>query len=214
MNQPSGFDASIPVLTEVLNDIGAEPVPAAAPARSWTPPPAPPPYHNNPLENEFLYAPVPALQFEEPPAPPVPSAPAPAPASAAPAPASVATTPPATTTPDYMHTAIPAAAYGAAAAALHDRGAQLEADASARWSEHDWQTMETRLGERILHQLQGNIDFALDQRIKDSVFEVVSRSLEQLSNEIRAGVQQSVEKAVARAVAQELNQLRNQKQRY
>ena len=199
MNQPSGFDASIPVLTEVLHDAAeaAQPRPAAAP----------PAVLNH--ETPFIDAPAPAPIFSAPVSSPYFSATpmsAPAPTASPP--------PPATSTPDYMHTAIPAAAYGAAAAALHDRGAVLEAEAGARWDEQDWQTLELRLSERILHQLQGRIDFVLEQRIKDGIFEVVSRALGQLSNDIRGGVQHTVEQAVAAAVAHELAQLRTQKNRY
>ena len=199
MNQPGGFDASIPVLTEVLHD--------AAEAAQPRPAVAPPAVLNH--ETPFIDAPTPAPIFSAPVSSPYFSA---APMSA-PAP-TASPPPPATSTPDYMHTAIPAAAYGAAAAALHDRGAVLEAEAGARWDEQDWQTLELRLSERILHQLQGRIDFVLEQRIKDGIFEVVSRALGQLSNDIRGGVQHTVEQAVAAAVAHELAQLRTQKNRY
>jgi 3-oxoacyl-ACP reductase-like protein len=130
MSRAHPFDASIPVLTEVLDEKPEATVPEAAPA----------------------------------PAPAAVSAPA-----AAPAP----------TMPD--------------SAAL------------------DLEQLEQRLSERILHQLQSRVDFVLEQRIRDSMEEVLSHALRGLTNEIRNGLHDTLSRIVTRAVAQELTHLQAQK---
>lgn len=88
-----------------------------------------------------------------------------------------------------------------------DLGAQLEARALDGWSEQEWDVLERRLSTRILQQLQSRVDFVLEQRIKDSVADVLSHALRDLTGEIRHGLQDTIEKIVARAVAQELTHL-------
>ena len=75
----------------------------------------------------------------------------------------------------------------------------------------EWALLERRLAERILHQLQDRVDFVLEQRIKDSMAEVLNHALHGLTSEIRAGLHDTIEKIVARAVAQELTHLQAQK---
>ncbi|WP_373988639.1 hypothetical protein [Duganella sp. BuS-21] len=88
---------------------------------------------------------------------------------------------------------------------------QLEAAAIDGWSEAEWAMMEHRLSVRIMHQLQSRVDFVLEQRIKDSMAEVLSHALHDLTNEIRIGLHDTIEKIVSRAVLQELTHLQAQK---
>lgn len=97
------------------------------------------------------------------------------------------------------------------AAAMASLGAQLEADAVDGWGEHQWLVLERRLSARILQQLQSRVDFVLEQRIRDSMAEVLTHALRDLTGEIRNGLQDTIEKIVARAVAQELTHLQAQK---
>ncbi|GJI95956.1 hypothetical protein GTP81_10460 [Rugamonas sp. FT107W] len=92
-----------------------------------------------------------------------------------------------------------------------EMAAQLEADAIDNWSDAEWAMMEHRLSERIMHQLQSRVDFVLEQRIKDSMAEVLTHALHGLTNEIRIGLHDTIEKIVARAVSQELTHLQAQK---
>jgi len=87
----------------------------------------------------------------------------------------------------------------------------LEARAAAEWSAADWNTLEHRLSERILHQLQGRVDFVLEQRLRDSMEDVLKHALAGLSAQIQQGLQQTIEQIVLRAVAQELAHLQAQK---
>ncbi|MET0267106.1 MAG: hypothetical protein ABW202_16005 [Duganella sp.] len=92
-----------------------------------------------------------------------------------------------------------------------DTGASLEANATLHWGEAEWTMMEHRLAERIVHKLQSRVDFVLEQRIKDSMAEVLEHALQDLTSEIRSGLHDTVEKIVARAVSQELLHLQAQK---
>ncbi|MFS2004429.1 hypothetical protein ACEN9F_12470 [Duganella sp. CT11-25] len=103
------------------------------------------------------------------------------------------------------------ASASAARATPAQQAAQLEADAVDGWSEAEWAMMEHRLSVRIMHQLQSRVDFVLEQRIKDSMAEVLSHALHDLTNEIRIGLHDTIEKIVARAVSQELTHLQAQK---
>lgn len=88
-----------------------------------------------------------------------------------------------------------------------DVNAHLEARAIDGWTEPEWNLLERRLSERILQQLQGRVDFVLEQRLRDSMEEVLQHALTGLTSEIRQGLQQTIEKIVVRAVAQELAHL-------
>ena len=92
-----------------------------------------------------------------------------------------------------------------------DEDSQLEARALAGFSDHEWDMLEQRLATRIVQQLQSRVDFVLEQRIKDSMAEVLSHALRDLTSEIRSGLQDTIEKIVARAVSQELTHLQARK---
>ena len=97
------------------------------------------------------------------------------------------------------------------AATRAQMAAQLEADAVDGWSDAEWAMLEHRLSERIMGKLQSRVDFVLEQRIKDSMAEVLTHALHGLTNEIRIGLHDTIEKIVARAVSQELTHLQAQK---
>lgn len=106
----------------------------------------------------------------------------------------------------------PAAPSGAPQAeAPRDALARFDSQAHSEWSAADWDTLERRLSERILRQLQSRVDFVLEQRIKDSMADVLQHALAGLTGEIRTGLQQTIEKIVARAVTQELAHLQTYK---
>jgi hypothetical protein len=88
-----------------------------------------------------------------------------------------------------------------------DLGAELESRAVAGWGDEEWELLERRLSERILHQMQSRVDFVLEQRLRDSMAEVLQHALRGLTSEIQAGLQDTIEKIVARAVTQEIAHL-------
>jgi hypothetical protein len=88
---------------------------------------------------------------------------------------------------------------------------QLEARAIDSWSGAEWATLERRVAERVLQQLQGRVDFVLEQRLRDSMAEVLQHALSGLTTEIREGLQQTIQQVVVRAVAQELAHLQTLK---
>jgi len=91
---------------------------------------------------------------------------------------------------------------------VHDEiNATLEARAIDTWTEPEWNLLERRLSERILQQLQGRVDFVLEQRLRDSMEDVLKHAVAGLTSEIRSGLQDTIEKIVVRAVAQELAHL-------
>ncbi len=99
-------------------------------------------------------------------------------------------------------------------ASAHDQNqvnAQLEAKAVDSWTEPEWNLMERRLSERILQQLQSRVDFVLEQRLRDSMEDVLKQAMAGLTAEIRQGLQQTIEKIVLRAVSQELTHLQTLK---
>lgn len=98
----------------------------------------------------------------------------------------------------------PGAAPLDAAAAPDETNEHLERRAVATWTEPEWTLLERRLSERILHQLQGRVDFVLEQRLRDSMEDVLKQAMAGLTAEIRQGLQQTIEQIVLRAVSQEL----------
>ncbi len=73
--------------------------------------------------------------------------------------------------------------------------------------EEAWETLERRLSERVLQQLSNRVDFVLEQRIKDSIGEVLEHALQALTLEIREGLHDTIGRIVARAVQQEITHL-------
>lgn len=100
----------------------------------------------------------------------------------------------------------------AAAPEVQDNvNADLETRAVDGWTEPQWNLLERRLSERILQQLQGRVDFVLEQRLRDSMEEVLKHAIAGLTEEIRDGLQQTIEQIVRRAVVQELTHLQTLK---
>jgi len=85
--------------------------------------------------------------------------------------------------------------------------AHLEERAIATWSDEEWTLLERRLSERVLQQLQGRVDFVLEQRLRDSMEDVLKHAIAGLTREIRTGLQDTIERIVVRAVSQELAHL-------
>jgi hypothetical protein len=163
MSQNAAFDdASIPVLTEFVEE--APPAAHPAPANASVPDEA---------EPDLAAAPGPAVLPE----PPIPAGQA-----------------------EPVAVAVAASADG-----------DLQTRAIDSWSAQEWDQLERRLCERILHQLQGRVDFVLEQRLRDSMAEVLQLSLSGLTEQIREGLQQTIEKIVVRAVSQELAHLQTLK---
>lgn len=85
----------------------------------------------------------------------------------------------------------------------------LERRAAERWSGEQWSVMERRLTERVLQQLQGRIDFVLEQRLRDGIAEAVDKAMAGFSAEIRTSLHDTLAQAVTRAVSQEITHLQN-----
>lgn len=83
--------------------------------------------------------------------------------------------------------------------------------AAPQWSSHDWQRMEAELSERLSRQVLGRIDFVLEQRVRDSLADVLQVAVEGLAQEIKRGLHQTIEDVIARAVAQEITRAQNTK---
>ena len=85
-----------------------------------------------------------------------------------------------------------------------DFGQQMERRAIDRWSGEQWSVMERRVTNRILQQLQGRVDFVLEQRLRDGIAEAVERAMGELADELRVGLQATLGDVVSRAVSQEI----------
>lgn len=68
-----------------------------------------------------------------------------------------------------------------------------------------WERLEHDLRERVLQQVMKRIDLALEQRVRDSLADVLQIAVEGLAAEIRAGLHQTVKDVVTRAVMQEID---------
>lgn len=82
---------------------------------------------------------------------------------------------------------------------------------SLRLTDEEWEQLQRKLSERILHQLQGRVDFVLEQRIRDSLADVLQIAMIGLTNEIKNGLQHTLEDVISRAVAQEITRLQTGK---
>lgn len=92
-----------------------------------------------------------------------------------------------------------------------DNGAALRARAATDWDDEKWDRMEREIRERVLHQVLERIDFVLEQRVRDSLADVLQTAVERLASEIRSGLHQTVKEVVTRAVSQEITKLQTTK---
>lgn len=76
---------------------------------------------------------------------------------------------------------------------------------------HARQQLEAELGERITRQVLSRIDFVLEQRVRDSLSDVLQIAVEGLALQIKHGLHQTVEEVITRAVAQEFSRLPSEK---
>ncbi|MDB5839102.1 MAG: hypothetical protein JWQ23_1054 [Herminiimonas sp.] len=83
----------------------------------------------------------------------------------------------------------------------------MEAHAAATWSDEEWNRLERKIRERILRQILGRIDTLLEQRVRDTLADVLQTAVEKLANDIKGGLHQSLEDIVSRAIAQEITRL-------
>ncbi len=88
---------------------------------------------------------------------------------------------------------------------------ELEQRARASMGNEDWARLERALRERILRQLLARADASLEQRVRDSLADVLQGAVSNLANEIRGGLHASLEDLILRAVSQEITRLRSGK---
>lgn len=86
-----------------------------------------------------------------------------------------------------------------------------QADQAPMPGDAQWAALERRVAENVLQQLQSRVDFVLEQRIRDSLEEVLNQALHNLTSEIRHGLHDALGAIVSRAVSQELLHLQAQK---
>ncbi|MEF9928571.1 MAG: hypothetical protein RR775_22290 [Massilia sp.] len=93
-------------------------------------------------------------------------------------------------------------------AAPQDAPEALERRAVDHWSGEQWSVMERRVTERILQQLQGRIDFVLEQRLRDGIADAVDKAMTNFSADIRNSLGETLSDVVTRAVSQEIAHIR------
>jgi len=95
-----------------------------------------------------------------------------------------------------------------AAAAPLPAAEQLERRATERWTGEEWSVLERRVTERVLQQLQGRVDFVLEQRVRDAMADAMQRTLEGFTADLRDGLQHALGEIVSQAVSQELEHVK------
>lgn len=85
---------------------------------------------------------------------------------------------------------------------------ELEARARATLGSEDWARLERALRERILRQLLARVDSTLEERVRDSLADVLQGAVSTLATHIRSGLHDSLEDMIVRAVSQEIARLR------
>jgi len=84
---------------------------------------------------------------------------------------------------------------------------QLERRATKRWTGEEWSVLERRVTERVLQQLQGRVDFVLEQRVRDAMADAMQRTLEDFTAKLREGLHDALGDIVHQAVTQEIAHL-------
>jgi hypothetical protein len=117
---------------------------------------------------------------------------------------------PASLAPASLPPAAPAASESALANGTGQSAGNLEA-LMPRLSPDEMEQLQHKLSERVLRQLQGRIDFVLEQRVRDSLADVLQLAMAGLTNDIKRGLQYTLEEVVGRAVTQEIARLQSGK---
>lgn len=105
----------------------------------------------------------------------------------------------------------PAAPVAVAIPPPADEIAATGLSAADRLIDVDWAELERQISERVLQQMLGRIDSVLEQKIRDSLADVLQLAVEGLANDIKGGLQQTLEEVISRAVAQEISHLQSSK---
>lgn len=87
----------------------------------------------------------------------------------------------------------------------------LEPRTERVWDEAEWGRLEREIRERVLVQVLERVDFVLEQRVRDSLADVLQLAVERLANEIKDGLHHSIKEVVSRAVTQEITKLQSLK---
>ncbi|WP_420475877.1 hypothetical protein [Noviherbaspirillum sp. ST9] len=87
----------------------------------------------------------------------------------------------------------------------------LEARAAAILEEEEWDRLEREIRERVLYQIIERIDFVLEQRVRDSLADVLQTAVEGLAADIKGGLHASMRDVVTRAVTHEITKLKSAK---
>jgi len=92
---------------------------------------------------------------------------------------------------------------------VEDEPDMLDISAALAQDEEQWDRLEREVRERVLHQVLERIDFVMEQRVRDSLADVLQTAIEKLTSDIRNGLHHSIRDVVTRAVAQEITKLQN-----
>lgn len=74
-------------------------------------------------------------------------------------------------------------------------------------SRRDWERLEHQVHEKVLRQLQERIDFVIEQRVRDSLADVLQTAVQGMAEQIKAGLHQTLDEVISRAVTLELSKL-------
>lgn len=85
--------------------------------------------------------------------------------------------------------------------------ASLQRQAVQEWDEEHWNRLEREIRERVLYQVLERIDLVLEQRVRDSLADVLQIAIEGLTSEIKNGLRYTMSDVITRAVAQEISKL-------
>lgn len=105
----------------------------------------------------------------------------------------------------------PASPTAAALPSTEDIAAH-ETCAAAERDDEQWDRLEREIRERVLYQVLERIDFVLEQRVRDSLADVLQTAVEGLASEIKSGLHHAIRDVVARAVTHEITELQTTKE--
>jgi hypothetical protein len=79
------------------------------------------------------------------------------------------------------------------------------------WDEEKWDLLEREIRERVLYQVMEHVEDALEQRVRDSLADVLQTAVEALASDLKGGLRNTIKDVVTRAVAQEISKLQTSK---
>lgn len=88
---------------------------------------------------------------------------------------------------------------------------QQGAKSTTALSPLDWEKLQLEVYEKVLQKLQVRIDEVIEQRVRDSLADVLQLAVEGIAEQIKLGLHQTLNTVISQAIIEELSEFQKPK---